>query len=210
MRVLYNNLFFLVIAFLISGCSKDSLVENPLPKNPLPDYLPFTIGSTFNFKGNTGSYINSVMSDTVIFGKIYKKVMNTNDINKTYYIHQNGDYKISGVSPLHASGLSVTLNDFLFLKGNANVNATWSVSVPVSSGALKYTARFDYKILAKDTTHTINNQIYKDVIKVEQKVVNIYGTEELAAGSNLFWYAKQIGLIESTSMKTQLMSYSIK
>jgi hypothetical protein len=195
---------------LISSCSKDSLSERPIVNTLLPDYAPFTIGSSFNFSSSAGSYINAIKSDTVIFGKVYKNVINTQDGSQTYYLHQNGEYRISGVSPLHAGGLSTPLTDFLFLKGTAAVNSTWSVSVPINSGGLKYTARFDYKILAKDTTHTINNTIYKNVLKVEQKIVNIFGNEELPSGVNHFWYSKQIGLIESDAIKTKLVSYSIK
>ncbi len=209
MKVLYFIISISTIVF-ITSCSKDSLSDKPIVNTLLPDYTPFTIGSSFNFSSSAGSYINTIQSDTVIFGKVYKNVANTQDGSKTYYLYQNGEYRISGVSPLHAGGLSAPLTDFLFLKGDAAVNSTWSVSMPVNSGGLKYTTRFDYKILAKDTTHTINDRIYKNVLKVEQRIFNIFGNEELPSGVNNFWYAKQIGLIESDAIKTKLVSFNIK
>ena len=206
----FNLILSISIMLLISSCSKDSMIEKPIVNTLLPDYTPFTIGSSFSFSSSAGSYINTIKSDTVIFGKVYKNVKNTQDGNQTYFLYQNGEYRISGVSPLHAGGLSTPLTDFLFLKGTAEVNSKWSVSVPVNTGGLKYTARFDYKILAKDTTRTINNTIYKNVLKVEQRIVNIFGNEELPSGVSNFWYSKQIGLIESDAIKTKLVGYNIK
>lgn len=203
--------WFLLIStlFTLSACERDK-VDSNLIVNTLPNYAPFSIGSTFSFSSSVGSYTNSVLGDTVILGKIYKKVQNTKDENRTYFIYQTGEYKVSGISPMYAGGLTTPLSDFMYLKDNVAVNTAWSVSIPVNSGALKYTARFDFKIVAKDTTHTINGKAYTGVTLVEQKIFNVFAAQELEAGKNMFWFSKGIGLIETDALNTKLANYVIK
>ena len=202
--------WFLLIStiFTLSACERDKL--DPIISNPLPNYAPFSIGSTFSFSSSVGSYTNSVLGDTVILGKIYKKVQNTKDEYRTYFIYQGGEYKLSGISPMYAGGLTVPLSDFMYMKDNVAINTAWSVSVPVNSGVLKYTARFDFKIMAKDTTHTINGKAYTNVTLVEQKIFNVFAAQELEAGKNMFWFSKGIGLIETDALNTKLANYVIK
>ncbi len=203
--------WFLLIStlFTLSACERDK-VDSNLIVNTLPNYAPYSIGSTFSFSSSIGSYTNSVLGDTVILGKIYKKVQNTKDENRTYFIYQTGEYKVSGISPMYAGGLTTPLSDFMYLKDNVAVNTAWSVSIPVNSGALKYTARFDFKIMAKDTSHTINGKAYTGVTLVEQKIFNIFAAQELEAGKNMFWFSKGIGLIETDALNTKLANYVIK
>ncbi len=205
-----SNWFLLISTiFTLSACERDKLDPN-VTVNTLPNYAPFSIGSTFSFSSSIGSYTNSVLGDTVILGKIYKKVQNTKDEYRTYFIYQTGEYKISGISPMYAGGLTTPLSNFMYLKDNVAVNTAWSVSIPVNSGALKYTARFDFKIMAKDTTHTINGKAYVGVTLVEQKIFNVFAAQELEAGKNMFWFSKGIGLIETDALNTKLANYVIK
>ena len=196
------------IIFVLTACVRDTVDSNVV--NPLPNYAPFSIGSTFSFSSSIGSYTNSVLGDTVIFGKIYKKVQNTKDENRTYFIYQTGEYKVSGISPMYAGGLTTPLSNFMYLKDNVAVNTAWSVSIPVNSGALKYTARFDFKIMSKDTSRTINGKTYTGVTQVEQKIFNVFAAQELEAGKNMFWFSKGIGLIETDALNTKLANYVIK
>ena len=205
-----SNWFLLISTiFTLSACERDK-VDSNITVNTLPNYAPYSIGSTFSFSSSIGSYTNSVLGDTVILGKIYKKVQNTKDENRTYFIYQTGEYKVSGISPMYAGGLTTPLSDFTYLKDNGAVNSAWSVSIPVNSGALKYTARFDFKIMAKDTTRTINGKAYTGVTLVEQKIFNVFAAQELEAGKNMFWFSKGIGLIETDALNTKLANYVIK
>ena len=206
---LSNWFLLLSIIFTLSACQRDT-VDSNVTVNTLPNYAPFSIGSTFSFSSSVGSYTNSVLGDTVILGKIYKRVQNTKDEYRTYFIYQTGEYKVSGISPMYAGGLTTPLSDFMYLKDNVAANSVWSVSVPVNSGALKYTARFDFKIMAKDTTHTINGKTYTGVTQVEQKIFNVFAAQELEAGKNMFWFSKGIGLIETDALSTKLANYVIK
>lgn len=206
----FSSCFFLIsIIFILSACERDK-VDSNITVNTLLNYAPYSIGSTFSFSSSIGSYTNSVLGDTVILGKIYKRVQNTKDEYRTYFIYQSGEYKVSGISPMYAGGLTTPLSDFMYLKDNVAVNTAWSISIPVNSGALKYTARFDFKIMAKDTTHTLNGKIYTGVTQVEQKIFNVFAAQELEAGKNMFWFSKGIGLIETDALNTKLANYVIK
>jgi hypothetical protein len=201
-----------LLSFLCVGVLSCGRNESPAPElsTKIKYYAPFSIGSSFSYSSSLGNYTNTVQSDTVITGKVYNKIMNSKDGYTAYYYFSEGEYKVSGVAPVYVSGVPAELNDFTYLKDNLPVNSTWNISVPINSGGASYTARFDFKIMAKEIVRTVNGKTYSGVVQVEQKIYSISGTSIKETGTYLFWYAKGVGLIETDALTTKISNYSLR
>lgn len=200
---------FITILTLFSACREG---ESPAPElsTKIRYYAPYSVGSSFSYNSSLGAYTNIVESDTIIAEKVYKKVLNSRDSFTSYYYFEEGEYKVSGTAPLYVSGVPAELKDFTYLKDNLPEGSTWSVFVPVNSGQLKYTARFDFKIIEKETTRTVNSKYYSGVVYVQEKIYTVYNDVINEVGTYDFWYAKGVGLIETDALDTKIANYRIK
>ena len=206
-----NRTFFTIflISTLFLSCRQNDTVSPEL-STKFKFYAPFSVGSSFSYNSSLGNYTNIVQSDTVMDSKVYKKIQNNKDQNSSFFLFNEGVYTVSGFSPLYAGDIPVELKDFPYLKDNLGVNETWTVSIPVNTTTLPYMVRYDFKIVSKDGTRTINGKLFSNVVEVEQKITNVYSTTEKLVSTHSFWFAKGVGLIESESLETKISSYIIK
>lgn len=203
--------FYCLLGFitLLGACRN---IDTPAPElsTKFRFYAPYSVGSSFSYNSVLGDYTNIVESDTVMNGKVYKKLLNSRDSYAGYYIFDAGEYKVSGIAPHFVTGIPVELDNFTYLKDDLPEGGEWTIFVPVNSSKLKYTARFDFKILEKDATRTVNAKQYRDVVQVQQKIFTIYNDIIKESGTYNFWYAKGVGLIESDALSTKISNYRLK
>lgn len=136
----------------------------------------------------------------------------TNWLNKN-----NGVYKLKTDDVVvNAGGLTGTQTgyEYIILKDNIAVGQSWNgsytqtttyVGIPAISLSTNYTGT----ILAKDVTVTVDGDTYNNVIKVTfVQNVSMDGVPATTVNSE-FWYAKNIGLIKSTTSSGGVNNESI-
>lgn len=135
----------------------------------------------------------------------------------------NGDYYIKMDDVVYDyEGITgkMTGYEFIFFKDYLDVNKTWtgnysqetSFNIP-NFPKVKTNVSYTGAILEKGASATINNVVYKDVIKfkfhIDAKVENGEGTSSTDVE---YWVAKDVGIIKMATGSTvsQLVSYTLK
>ena len=188
-----KTMFLAGMALLFfSQCKKDD--DDNGGNNNTANYSPLTTGSSWTYESDDGtSYtLTSSDRDTVIQSRTYKVLTNSNGPN--FYRTQSGNdhYQFATIPELGTDGV-----ELLYLKEDAAVNATWqhSQSITVPNIPLPLPATFTYTIKEKGMSRTVKGKEHADVIHVEL-AVGVTGVGTLGGGD--FYYAKGVGLIESS------------
>lgn len=197
-----KKFILLLIAFVVVniGCKKN---DDSNGSGGLNTYLPLTTGSSFTYSvsrngvSSTPTYTVQA-SDTTAFSKSYKKVKSTTGETSYYSQVGNDYYTLFNIPSL--SGLELP-----FLKDNLAVNASWntsqnmgSVAVPGVPIPVSITINGEFKIISKSGSKTVKGKAYNDVIHTQTTLVANTLVGPLPLGTASFYFAKNIGIIEST------------
>jgi hypothetical protein len=203
--------------FLFTNCSKDD--DTPSTDKPA-NYSPLTVGSNWTYNSTEGNgdtipfTITVTDKDTGINGKTYKVLRSSDGSENNYLAKMDSDYyrfsSFAGIGSLEE----------LYLKDNRPVNSTWtnSTSFTIPGGLpVPLTANLTYIVKEKGASRAVNGKTYSDVIHINV-TISVIGQN---FGGGDFFYAKDVGLIESSIMLTPvgqqaystnqvLVSYEIK
>lgn len=178
---------------------------NSTPSN---DYWPTAINNSWTLQQNgTNLAPMKIVSTETIGGNLYYKFapQSANGATNNNYLRKSGGsyfLKTSDTS-LNISGLTGTQTgfEFIVLKDNIAVNATWAGSYTQTTtytGIPAITQDTDYTgtILAKDVTETVNGVTYNNVIKlnIHQETTS---PGSLSIVNTEYWFAKNVGIIKS-------------
>jgi hypothetical protein len=172
------------------------------------DYYPTCTGTVYNYVDKRGGMATSstdgarstttltYLSDTTIDGKVYRKVKNEAD-QVSFYNCTDGSmvqlYMNLNIQTLVTSPL-VKVNP---IRANDAVGSAWRTSTTASSTSTEVS---DYTIEEKGLIKRIAGVTYNDVTHVRQFISS--ETNNVPARPHMYvesYYAKGIGLIESTS-----------
>ncbi|MCB0640250.1 MAG: hypothetical protein KDC44_01360 [Phaeodactylibacter sp.] len=167
------------------------------------DYAPFSEGSTFTYKGDAGEYTINVLSAETINGTDYAVLENSLDGSVKYYNCENGIYtELSYVpNPNTTSGPDVA-EYYIYLQEDM-AGESWENDLTNEDQHI-------VTYLEMEPYRGVNNVTYEDVIGVQVKV--IYGPHSQPTSFDntfYYWYAKDVGLIETTNGNIQLQSFTI-
>lgn len=197
---------------MLVACKKDK-DGAPAP----PDYMPMTAGSTWTYQPSVGaSYtLTATNKDTLTEGRTFKVFSNSNGRNRYRLKSANEYYQLTVIPQISKKGFAE-----LYLKDNQPVGAKWKSTIPVSipNIPLPLMADLNYAVKAIDTVRTVNNQLYKKVIRVR---LDVSFASFGSLGSGDLYFADKVGLIESsvqigvqgqqfTNLSEKLTSYSNK
>lgn len=209
MKIFFSILFLSAILF---SCGKDKTKADESAV-----YFNSNAGSKWTYQPSQGSAytITATGRDTTALGVNYKVYSSTDGQNR-YRAKAGSEYfQFLVVPQILPNGVNE-----LFLKDNQTVGATWSLSqsVTVPNIPIPVTVTLGYTIRTKDTTMTINNNVFTKVIKVGQDIT-VQGFGNI--GSGTFFYADKVGLIKSdvtvtipgqpaTSASENIVSFELK
>lgn len=219
----------LTLSLLIISCQPE---YNPGPIDPPVTYMPATAGSTWNYElinnippaTTTPFILTSTTSDSAINGKSYRVFTNSISANEYYNVTGNEYYNFRNL-PAALGSSSV---EYLYLKDNVDVGASWSQTYPVMVSGVSLNATLTNTIAEKGVSKTVNGATYNDVIHITTTVGVSIGGVPLPADAITSdiqsYYAARIGMIQSinnikldyggykdsTNQQTNLNSYDIK
>jgi len=181
---------------LLAACSDSSVDPSGNADHP---YQPTSKGSTWVYTGIVPDVVTS-LGDTVIDGKTYLLLSNSSGPNNLFRI-ENGVYT-SWPSTTPTPGTATT-----FLKDNVPVGTTWSFQIGITY--------YEYRIAEVGISHTVNGQVYNDVIHVHYTSGFLNpSTGQVQVGVETDTYhARGIGTIEvnhGSFGRNILVSYDIK
>ncbi len=220
----------ILLNLMFTSCDSDSnsdINTSNIGTSNNGDYWPTAINNVWEYNGAPKSKYKIVSTET-IDGKQYFKfdLINVNSTNTmstaTLFIRkENGSYFYRiGQLNINANGINGVSQPFEFtiLKDNIEVNESWTgnymqtVTYDLNGSPFDISTSTNYKgtILAKNSTETVENITYKDVIKIKlQQVTTLQGQAQTIYSEH--WFAKNVGLIKSvTDQNIQtLSSYKI-
>lgn len=196
------------------------------------DYWPSTVGNWWQFEQNNELLDPMEMIGTDTFNNLTYYQFGTQSGSgstvfgtaKPWLNKNNGAYTIKMDDiDISAGGLTGTQTgyEFIVLKDNINVNATWNgtysqtttyTGIPPISQDVNYTGT----ILEKNATVTVDGETYSNVIKVKiEQVITLPGTPATTVVTE-YWFAKDIGPVRaytsmpgSTPTESILTSYAV-
>jgi hypothetical protein len=208
-------IFGLSIILLFASCIREEFVYKN-ENNFTGDYQPMTAGSKWAYDGSYNYSVEAIQKDTIIKGRTFhgfsssvgERYFMSIDENNNYYLYASNVASLGGIQNVEPLVIS-------YLKGNAEVNSTWTIPYITDF----FDATYQMTIKEKGIEYTVNNVLYKNVIKVEM-VTSVEDFPELSS-TTINYYAKNIGLIYSEMTSGQpgtnfnkvikkLKSYSIK
>lgn len=202
--------------FIFTQCKKDNSSSST---NTTVNYSPLTVGSnwTYNYTDGTsspGTFTLTVTGkDTTANGIKYNLLSSSDGSQNTYLAKVDSNYyritAFAGIGSLQE----------LYLKDNRPEGSTWTGSAPFTLPGvpIPLTADLTYLVKEKGITRPVNGKTYNDVIHINVAIGVL--TQNFGGGD--FYYAKDIGMIESNislnppgqapySSTQQLVSYEIK
>ena len=202
-------------------CKKDDGGNNT-NNNPAQDFSPMKAGTNLTYRRTTGPVSDTAKytassNTTTINGKTYSLIVS--DKGDTIYmakVDQNY-YRYTDF------GFLAEKTEELYLKGDANINDTWTVNTTYTVSGFPVPITLTYKLADKAMSKTVAGHNFTDVMHVGI-VISASGFGNIGSGD--FYYAKGIGMIENQitvsvhnaippvnfdlSTSQQLISYEIK
>lgn len=188
--------FVLISALLtVAGCKKDSTPASTA------NYSPLTAGSTWTYQATTtpsggapssGSYtLTATSRDTLVTGRNYRVLTSTTGTN-SYRAKVGNDYWSFG--SIATANIQI---EQLYLKDNADVNATWQSTqgFQVPAFPIPLTATLIFTVKEKGITRVVNGTTFNNVIRVGLKV-GISGVVGDVVDAD-FYHAPGVGMIEN-------------
>lgn len=165
-------------------------------------YLPTCVGSMYAYFDTTSGIASLRMADlltgvdTTINGKTYVKL--TSQSGASYFNCTNGETNVIGYQLTSASGTSVLQKyESTILKANAAVGEKWADTLV---NPLGQTVIQNFTMAAKGVSRKVGSFSFSDVIVINLETgvdVPIFGY--LPYVNSVYYYAKGIGLVETTS-----------
>jgi hypothetical protein len=184
-------------------------------------YMPTCSGSTYSYMDSVGSgqwhtrradFLS--IADTSIAGDPYTSV--ASESGYSYYSCADGTTieLVYNVVPDFQGGTSLIASKHIALESNAALGAAW-----ISNVANSYGQNFSYvfRVAEKGISRNVFDSTYTNVIHINTAINVTVGSNTTTVGSEDFYYARGIGLIEKDSSsyngviltKTVLQSYSV-
>jgi hypothetical protein len=168
-----------------SGNSSNNSSGGSNPTNPSTcNFAPYRLGSKMTQEDASGSTTNfEVIKDTTIGTDKYFVFLNkTSNINGTY-VRVDGSGNVWQYTPeVNVSGTILPATNLIYLKPNEPVNATWSTSLANGS-------KYDFTIVQKGISQTINGTNYTNGIKVNLKLsTSAAGTTVTLSDADYLWF----------------------
>lgn len=184
----------IILAFVASlSCNK----KNPVVSDgtPQPDYYPISSGSWWQYS-SFWDYTDSIgETDTLSNGStvfaLYTNILGT--IYKTYVQKTNSEIR-------RYYFLNDTSFYFVILKTPLYVGLKWEVTKDTVS------ATYDSMIVTGSGTITVPAGTFANCFQILHK----WDDQREDPGSNIKWYAPNVGFVFNPGDSTKLISYSIK
>ena len=188
--MLMNTIRFVFVLFcaaLFVSCDEGETIELsgnyfPLQENALWEYTRKVSSLDKVTPGWTDTVSNRIKGDTLIESLLYKKVVDKYD-NLVKVVRKEGS-KYFGRNHELYGGFS---KEYLFLDDNVDFNSGWKHFKNDS------TTVTEYKVIAVNSTETLNGVYYHDLMKMEVSYYYLSGKEFVLSYSTLHYYAKGIG-----------------
>lgn len=203
----FTNLVFIVFAVLaLYSCSKDD--TNIEKTTSTGDYFPTAINNSWVLNTNESLSTMKITGTDSFDGKEYFKFdqfIGSEGLLNSWLRKSNGNYYFRiGELTFNYEGLTATQTgyEYIFFKDYLDVNQTWTgtytqkttyTGFPPITTTVNYTGT----ILEKNTTLTLNEKTYNDVIKFRYniKVIDPKGSEMQSYNFD-YWIAKNVGIIK--------------
>jgi len=200
-----NYRILIAFLFFAASCSKkDTTGTQPSQSE---NYLTTSSGSTWNYHQVDSSGANPISSDYTVTSTSKDSSINgrnyhvyTNSAGGNQYLNLSGnDYYQYDSLP---AALGAGVFERLYLKDNANVGTSWTQNqnVTVAGFPIAVPVTLTYKIAEKGISRTINNITYTDVIHVSAAISSSLIPAASFTSSVDGYYAKKIGMIESSTL----------
>ena len=177
-----NLLALLTGVILLVSCSDEEL--SPIVSNA--DYFPNTPGSSWSYKGIFSTSMTVTGETVKLDGKSFFEIESSNSSNPTYLSKRNGEYYLRGFVQ------GVGDQNLLVLKDNLGVGSTWNQSITLNG----LDNIFNYTLIEKEITETINDVTYSNVIVVKMEQSFDYQGKLLPVCQIVFHFAKGVGLVK--------------
>lgn len=170
------------------------------------NYIPYCDGSTYSYIDTTSGGVTPVtqnltyLTDSIMYGGIYKKFAVTGSAGNTYYNCTGGVSTSVVLNGISIGGTTIPVVKMVMLKANSPVGTTWQDTISLGAGS---NAIFTSVISAKGISRAVLGTTFNDVIHVQQLgsiVIPGLGNTPFSTGD--YYYAKDVGLIESLTLNT--------
>lgn len=205
-KIILALTLFTSLTFL--SCSSDDKADSN--GTSTGDYWPMAVNNSWNFFGNGINSEIKIVGTAVLDGKTYFEIKDnsyTNSDIKGYMIKEGATYfQRVGETTLNENGILITIDSYEIpiFKDNLEANSSWKGGVntktrySLNGNNVTQNVRINYNgtILATNTTETLNNVNYTDVIKMRMVIEIIIAgqTQELSVD---YWFAKDVGPIKT-------------
>jgi hypothetical protein len=177
---------------------------NTTPPIQSGDYFPTTTNSFWSYKLDvTGDSLlfTVVPNDVNISGVAYRpfKITSGSNSDSLFYRKGSGSYNEYGdIDFLGALDSVGEYIDYIFLKDNVPLNATWeSAEINAKSGGVTGKAKAKFTIAGKNIQYTINGILVDSIIKIQRELLfkPNGGTSFTSLNTMFPYYAKKKGLL---------------
>lgn len=165
--------------------------------NTVCDYAPFTLNSTFTYKGSSGIYTLTVQGNEMIDGVDYARIENDLSGEKTYYTCEGNEYIELMINPDNGD-----FYPFLYLKTDLNIGDSWDVSTPIGD----YTMTVEWIF----PEYEFDGYTFMDVFVIQREGPPAQNDVEAQFQSTTWWYAKDVGMIQNTWYDVGIQSFDIQ
>ena len=220
MKLQYLSLFVLALFFSCTNALEDVTVEedqqivNEEEEDnnggilatlgvTVCDFAPYSVGSTFEYKGDVGEFVITVTGNQNINGTDYAILENSIDGSLKYYNCENGVYNhLTYVPDPNGPNGSQIEELYVYLKEDAPGESWQNDLINGGNHVVSFLELEPFRI--------VNNIVYEDVIGIEVKITNDPNNPPTSFdNTHYFWYAKDVGLIETTLGNVQLKTHTI-
>jgi hypothetical protein len=199
------SVFLIALSVLFFACQKEVSYE---VGNATSDYFPRTVNSNWSYQydGNPNdSVLIKVISPTIqVNGNKYNIFMShlPSPLDTSGYYRRSGSDYYTWIDMGGVIGLDNPVwVEYIFLKDNQTVNATWSSSpftgmYTQNGQSSSVTLRWDFTIVQQNGTVNVNGVDYPNTIQVKQDLVQLVNGNPVSIGYYNSFYSKDKGLVK--------------
>ena len=218
-------------SFFITSCSSSD--DSPEVDNGVStgDYWPLALNNEWNYTDGVNLTEQKVIGTDTFGGDLYYKFeaeeLALFGIDVNYWVAKKGGtyYQKVGEIVISEDGFTMKIKSYelAVFKDYLDVNETWKNSNSINVTVIvdgekpvdfKMNIKSTGKILERDGTITVNDQVYNDVIKMS--LTQVFSLEgETGTAESIYWYAKDVGpvkfsnTIDGDTTISELISYSL-
>lgn len=197
--------FYAILVLAIVGISCKKTDSSPVI---VQNYMSLTAGNTWTYEitnnitsATSTNIVSSTNRDSTISGRVYHVFTNSNGAVNDYYnitpiAVGNDYYTFRNLS----AALPNTTIETVYLKDNAALGASWSITLNVAlfSGVpTTVPVTITNTIAEKGITRTVNGKVYTDVIHITTTMASTALPLGAIVTDIQSYYAPKYGLIES-------------